>query len=237
MKKLLPVLLIITVFFAGCTTFNNQNINNNDNNTDTDRGPTIAELVQRESQHDYIYTSNSSTYIDGRFSSSSNATAKISNSLNLILTINHKEDYDSYYLTDYNEMVARQWAPGYEFQGSEFECHGFSIADSPRKTLLDLNAEIVERVKMTVDGELVNCTEVVYYTYKTDSEGNYTDEVNLVYEKWLWDEYGVTVKYHVYRPYDIHTQEWEMTAVHSDFIFGTLSTEDFEYPLPCNIVD
>ena len=55
-KKLLPVLLIITVFFAGCVSFKNQN---NNGSTDIDSGPAIAELVQRESQHDYTYTSNS----------------------------------------------------------------------------------------------------------------------------------------------------------------------------------
>jgi len=122
------------------------NIGGNGGGNNILSGPTIQELVDREKQYNYSYSVQSISCRDGtNCNSPTNSTMKIGNSFGYTLGISHKEEYDSYYLTDYNDMVVRQWAPGRLVYGSEVECHGSSIAGTIKKTLIDMNTTIVGR--------------------------------------------------------------------------------------------
>ena len=244
-KMFLIILVLLVFFFSGCTqisdndnsTYDDSSNNGNNNNILT--GPTIEELVNKEKRYDYSYSVQSISCPDGKdCKNPTNSTMKIGNSFGYTLNIAHKEDYDSYYLTDYNQMVVRQWAPDRLVYGSHVECFGFSIADTTRKTLVDLDAQIVDRVQMLVDGEYVNCTHVIYYTYQKDDEGNDTEDVSLIYEQWIWDDYGVKLKTHIYRlPDNPHLPDFDTTSTMYNFVFDELTILDFAYPDPCNIVD
>ena len=239
-KRLLLIFFVILILiFTGCSELNDDTINNIwDGINNNLLGPTIEELVELEKQQDYSYSVQSISCDDSDCDPPSNSTMKISNSLNLTLGISYREGYNSYYLTDYNEMTVRQWAPGYTIMGSEVECSGFSIADTTRKTLVDLNAQILGREKMYVDGEYVNCTHTIYYTYQKDNFGNDTEDISLIYENWIWDENGVKVKSHIYRPDEIYyLSDFDMTQTMYNFVFGGLTELDFAYPDPCNIID
>ena len=246
-KEILLIIIVMLVFFfSGCTQINNKddstsanNNSSNGNNNNILAGPTIQELVNREKQYNYSYSVQSLSCPDGQdCKSPTNSTVKIGNSFGYTLSISHKEDYNSYYLTDYNQMVVRQWAPDRLVYGSPVECFGFSIADTTRNTLVDLDAQIVDRGQMLVDGEYVDCTHVIYYTYQKDNDGNDTEDVILIYEQWIWDEYGVKVKTHIYRPPDNpHLPDYDVTSTMYNFVFDELTILDFAYPDPCNIVD
>jgi hypothetical protein len=248
-KKIILIIFVLIIFlFSGCNQLSNNddsssdngdNVNNGNNNI-VSMGPTIQELVNRERQYNYSYSVQSISCRDGQdCKSPTNSTVKIGNSFGYTLTISHKTDYDSYYLTDYNDMVVRQWAPGYEILGSELECHGFSIAnDPPRKTLIDLNAQIIGREQMLVDGEWIDCTHVIYYTYQKDDGGNDTEDISMIYEQWIWNDYGVKVKTHTYRPPDDpHLPDFDVTSTMYNFVFNELTILDFAYPDPCTILD
>ena len=235
-RKIIMVFFVLIIFlFAGCTQIINDSSDSDDNNNNNLSGPTIEELVNREKQYNYSYSVQSISCSDGGdCKSPTNGTVKVGNSFGYRLSISHKEDYNSYYLEDFNQMVARQWSPGYTIMGSEVECHGFSIADDPQYTLVDLNATIVGREIMIVDGVYVNCTHVIYYTYKTSSP----DEPNMIYEQWIWDDYGIKVKTHTYRPPDDpYLPDFDLTSTMYNFVFSELTILDFAYPDPCNIMD
>jgi len=235
-------IFLLVFLLAGCNEISNdediETENNTGGNSDGNNilsGPTIQELVDREKQYNYSYSVQSISCRDGtNCNSPTNSTMKIGNSFGYTLGISHKEDYNSYYLTDYNDMVIRQWAPGRLVYGSEVECHGSSIAGTIKKTLIDMNTTIVGREKMNIDGNWVDCTHVIYYTYQTYSP----DEINMIYEQWIWDDYGVKVKTHIYRPPDDpHLTDFDVTSTHYNFVFNELTILDFAYPDPCNIID
>jgi len=243
-KMFLIILVLLVFLFSGCTQINkNDNStfydNSNNGKSNISTGPTIQEMVDREKQYDYSYSVQSISCPDGQdCKSPTNSTVKIGNSFGYTLNIAHKGDYDSYYLTDYNQMVVRQWAPDRLVYGSHVECFGFSIADTTRKTLVDLDAQIVDRGQMLVDGEYIDCTHVVYYTYQKDDGGNDTEDVSLIYEQWIWDDYGVKLKTHIYRPPDNpHLPDFDTTSIMYNFVFDELTILDFAYPDPCDIVD
>lgn len=233
------------MIFAGCNEkidFGSDGSNDNSDNKDDDNdnnvdlsGPSITEFINKEKMLDYSYYVQSVECSEtGECDSPSNMTVKVSHSLGYTLQISHKKDYTSYYLYDFNDMVARQWSPDREVMGSKVECHGYSIADYNPKNLTELNATIIGREQYFLDGKYVNCTHLIYYLYKTSSP----DEINMIYEQWIWDDYGVKIKNHIYRPpEDPHLPDYDMTQTMSNFVFGGLTEEDFQWQTPCTISD
>jgi len=246
-KKIFLVFFVtIFIFLMGCTEqldFDDQSDDDSNSSTngngakhsgnDAQIAQIIDDLFDLETQYDYTYyIQTQQCHETGECDPFSNTTAKISNKLNYRLSIYHRDDYDSYYLTDYNEMVARQWAPDRLLQGSAIECYGHAI-ELPG-SLKNLNITILDNNPYLYQGEYVDCTHIVYYSYKSST----SDEVQMIFEQWIWNDYGVKLKTHTYRPpEDPHLTDYDSTSYMTNYVFEDLTTLDFAWPDPCNIID
>jgi len=237
-RFIILLIVIIVLLLSGCQEINdmpNENSDNTTNNNNNDLSIlTIEELMRREKLNDYTYFVESVTCstVDN-CEDPTNMTVKQSNKLNYTLQIIPREGYTSYYLYDFNDNVLRHWSPGFTFEGSAVECYGTSLDDYNPKTLIELNATIQGREKFYYGGEYIDSTYVVYNTYQESSP----EEIKLVYEQWIWDEYGVKLKVHIYRPHDVHLPDYDYTQTMTNYVFGDLSNTDFLWPDPCDVVE